>query len=177
MSELVYVRRQPNDWRTASYRVDDVDGIRFSAITGGTQTLLSHDALCGYVYCDAMVEDELAHSCEHGEGPHRIKVVIPKSHNDPRLWAKLAGQEYREPKPLDMSPEAIQTRRNRSLKSAQTRAAKRAALAESLAESINDKWPTGPMPSAETISGQLEIPKSIARDARRKAIESRLSAR
>ena len=122
MDELVNVRRQPNDRRIATYRVDEVDGIHFSAVTGGIQTLLPYQALCGYVYCDAMVEGELAHSCDHGKGTRRIKVVIPKIDNDPRLWANLAGQEYREPKPLDMSPEAVQKRRARSLISAQTRA-------------------------------------------------------
>ena len=94
MTELVYVRRQPNDHRTAAYRVEDVDVKGFDTVTGGVRLALPRPVLCGYVWCNKMVEGELAHSCQHGSGPHEIKVVIPKTCNDPKLWARLAGTEY-----------------------------------------------------------------------------------
>jgi hypothetical protein len=37
--------------------------------------------LCGYVWCDAAVEGEVAHSCRHGEDPQRIKVCVVKKDN------------------------------------------------------------------------------------------------
>ena len=51
--------------------------------------------------------------------------LVSKVCNDAKLWARLAGREYREPKPLDMSPEAVQKRRDRALRSARKRAANR----------------------------------------------------
>ncbi len=170
MTELVYVRRQPNDWREAAYRVEDVEDIHLSSVTGGVQTALSHNALCGYVWCDGMIEGELAHSCEHGPPPHRIKIVIPKVCNDLKLWAKLAGQKYREPRPLDLSPKAVKRRHDRAVSSAQTRMANRKSKVEALARAINEKWPIGRLPSGENISDHFEVPKAVAKDARRKAI-------
>lgn len=173
MTKLVHVRRQPNDWRTAAYRVEDVEGIRFDRTTGGVNVTMSHEALCGYVWCDGMIEGKLAHSCEHGPPPHLIKIVIPKACNDLKLWANLAGREYREPKPLDMSPEAIQKRHNRALRAAHTRAAGRKSTVETLASAINEEWPAGRLPSGEKISQQFDVPKAVAKDARRKAITIR----
>ena len=173
MTELVYVRRQPNDYRTAAYRVEDVKGFQFDCITGGINVNLPSGALCGYVWCDAMVEGELAHSCRHGPPPHRIKIVIPKVCNDPKLWAKLAGCEYREPKPLDMSPEAVKQRRDRALQSARTRAAKRESIVEALASAINENWPEGRLPSGEKIWLHFEVSKTVAKDARRRVVAIR----
>ena len=36
-----------------------------------------------------LVEGEVAHSCAHGPGPHRIKVVVVKKDNDPKLIKAL----------------------------------------------------------------------------------------
>jgi hypothetical protein len=32
---------------------------------------------------------EFGHSCRHGSGPHWIKVLIFKSHNEPKLYEQL----------------------------------------------------------------------------------------
>ena len=37
-----------------------------------------HVASHGYVWCNEMVEGELDNSCQHGPGPHRIKVCVVK---------------------------------------------------------------------------------------------------
>jgi hypothetical protein len=37
--------------------------------------------LHAYVWCDKMIGGELAHSCQHGAGPHDIKVCIVKKDN------------------------------------------------------------------------------------------------
>ena len=41
-----------------------------------------------YVMCDSY-EGELPHSCQHGEGPHRIKVCIIKKDNDPNIFKEI----------------------------------------------------------------------------------------
>ena len=140
MIDLVKVRRQPHDWRTPIYRVEDFDGIHWDCVTGGMQLELPHLASCAYVLCNEMIEGEPAHSCLHGPPPHTIKVVIPKSINDPRLWAKLAGEEYKEPKALDMAPDAVAKRRDRApRRAAATRASNRLARIEELSRTIGMK--------------------------------------
>lgn len=41
------------------------------------------------MYCDKIVEGELAHSCRHGEGPHYIKVCVVKKDNDKATWEQI----------------------------------------------------------------------------------------
>jgi len=50
----------------------------------------------GYVFCDDMVAGELAHSCRHGNGPHRIKVCVVKKDNAAvfdRILAMVDGKK------------------------------------------------------------------------------------
>lgn len=77
----ICVRRHPNDWQTAVYRFSDIDGLHRGNVSGGVGKKTSHDAWFGYVMCSAAISGELAYSCRHGPGPHRIKVCIPKSCN------------------------------------------------------------------------------------------------
>jgi len=85
----IWVRRQWSDYRLAKYRVDDIEGLHWTDTSGGIGTRAPRDFLHGYVWCDRMVEGELAHSCAHGPGPHRIKVCIVKKGNDPVAFAAL----------------------------------------------------------------------------------------
>jgi len=62
----------------AIYRFSDMDGLHYDNVSGGIGRKTSHDALFGYVMCDAAISGEVAHSCRHGPGPHRIKVCVPK---------------------------------------------------------------------------------------------------
>jgi len=87
--ETVWVRRQWNDWRQACFRLDDVEGLDFSDTSGGVVARAPRKFLHGYVACDAMLEGDLAHSCRHGNGPHRIKVCIVKKDNSKEVYAKL----------------------------------------------------------------------------------------
>ena len=85
----VIVRRQFNDWRTATYRVDDLSDLHWSDVSGGVRARANREYLCGYVFCDAAIEGELAHSCRHGEGPHQIKVCVVKGDNTKATYAGL----------------------------------------------------------------------------------------
>jgi hypothetical protein len=77
----VSVRRHPNDWQTAIYRFSDIGGLHWDRVSGGVGRKTSHDTLFGYVMCDGAMSGEVAHSCRHGPGPHKIKVCIPKTCN------------------------------------------------------------------------------------------------
>jgi hypothetical protein len=85
---VVWVRRQWNDWRHAAYRMADLDGLHWSNMSGGIQQRANRDYLHAYVWCDGMIAGELAHSCRHGQGPHRIKVCITKVDNK-KNWKEI----------------------------------------------------------------------------------------
>ena len=52
--------------------------------------------LHGYVWCDAMIAGELAHTCTHGPPPHRIKVCITKKGNE-KFWRAIEAVAVRSP--------------------------------------------------------------------------------
>ncbi len=97
VTETVWARRQWNDWRHAKYRLEDLEQPHWDNLSGGVMSVAPQYFLHGYVWCDAMLEGELAHSCAHGKGPHRIKVCITKIGNDPAIFKRLA--ETAGPKP------------------------------------------------------------------------------
>lgn len=78
---IVWVRRQWNDYRDAAYHIDDVSGWRWSDVSGGVNAPAPRPFIQAYALCNAMISGELAHSCSHGEGPHRIKVCVTKKMN------------------------------------------------------------------------------------------------
>lgn len=88
--EIVWVRRQPGDYRMAKYKVSDIKKLHWSDISGGVKAQLDQNYLCCYVRCDELIDGNIAHSCAHGEGPHRIKVCVIKSDNSELLYKKLA---------------------------------------------------------------------------------------
>jgi hypothetical protein len=92
----VRIRRQWNDWRIATVPFDRLSGLHWDNVSGGVQAPAPQFFIHGYVRCDD-VDGEIAHSCVHGEGPHRIKVCVVKKDNDPQTWAQLI--EIVGPKP------------------------------------------------------------------------------
>lgn len=85
---VVWVRRQWNDSRHAAYRLADVSGWHWSDMSGGIQARANREYLHAYVWCDGMIAGELAHSCRHGQRPHRIKVCITKVDNK-KNWKEI----------------------------------------------------------------------------------------
>jgi hypothetical protein len=57
-------------------------------ISGGVAAPAPQYFIHGYILCDSYSGD-LAHSCRHGEGPHRIKICITRKDNDPNLFKEL----------------------------------------------------------------------------------------
>ena len=88
----VYVRRQGNERRIARYRLQDMEGFHFSDTSGGVQATANRKYLCCYVWCDAMLDGELGHSCAHGKGPHRIKVCIVQKDNPKSVYQGLLSR-------------------------------------------------------------------------------------
>lgn len=82
---LVNVRRQWNDYKIATYRLSDIDGLHWSDTSGGINKRAPREFLHGYVLCTGLLSGELAHSCRHGQGPHSIKVCITKTGNE-KVW-------------------------------------------------------------------------------------------
>ncbi len=77
----VVVRRHWNDWQTAVYPLAATSGWHWSDISGGVHVPSPRPFVHAYVSCDAALRGEVAHSCLHGEGPHRIKVCLVKKDN------------------------------------------------------------------------------------------------
>jgi hypothetical protein len=95
---VVKVRRQWNDAeRIATYPLEALEGVRWDTSSGGVQAPCPQPFLHGYVWCDDALDGELAHSCAHGDGPHRIKVCIVKKNNDPSIFARLVEQAGPKP--------------------------------------------------------------------------------
>jgi hypothetical protein len=90
--QLVWVRRQWNDWRLTQYRLSDITGLRWDNVSGGVKQKAPRVFLHGYVFCDEMVPGELSHSCRHGAAPHHVKVCITKKGNE-AVWPQLLKKE------------------------------------------------------------------------------------
>jgi hypothetical protein len=84
---FVKVRRQYNDFQIATYRLENLEGLHWSDVSGGVQARANRAYLSGYVWCDGAIDGAVAHSCAHGEGPHRIKVCVVKKDNPKAIYA------------------------------------------------------------------------------------------
>ena len=84
----VQVRHQWNDWRLATFRIGDVSGWHWDNKSGGVNSIAPQFFVHAYVWCNAMLDGELAHSCSHGSGPHRIKVCLTKTGNE-KAWEHM----------------------------------------------------------------------------------------
>src|SRR5262249_7056213 len=84
---FVSVRRQPDDWKIATYELQKISGLHVATGGGGVQRR-SAMHVYGYVLCDEMVNGELEHSCQHGPPPHQIKVCVTRKYNK-RVWPQI----------------------------------------------------------------------------------------
>lgn len=91
-AELVRVRRHWNDYRIATVRLAQLTGLHWSSTSGGVGVNSPRPMISGYVYCDQVIEGELAHSCSHGPAPHRISVVVVQKDNPKPLIKSLKAR-------------------------------------------------------------------------------------
>ena len=82
INETVWIQRQWDDWKEARVRLEDLSGFHWGDISGGVQAVAPRSFIHAYVLCSDFIEGEVAHSCRHGRGPHKIKVCITKSGNE-----------------------------------------------------------------------------------------------
>lgn len=92
----LWIRRQWNDWRIAKVSFDNLEDPHWDTFSGGVFQEAPQPFIHGYVWC-CDVQGEIAHSCAHGEGPHRIKVCVVKKDNDPKVFDELL--DWVGPKP------------------------------------------------------------------------------
>ena len=107
---IVWVRRQFNSRKHAAYRLAEVSEWHWSNMSGGIVRRANRHYLHGYVWCDAMIAGRLAHTCQHGPPPHRIKVCVTKKGNE-KFWRVIAAAA-----PMDEKPEPRVRRRKRGRK-------------------------------------------------------------
>lgn len=92
VTEKMIVRRHWNDYRKAVIRASKFQYPHWDRESGGVGVNSPHPMVYGYINCDEVEEGELAHSCTHGPAPHRIKVVMVKKDNDPKLVKKMRAE-------------------------------------------------------------------------------------
>ena len=83
----VQVRRQPGDWRLARYALEKIEEMQWGRVSGGTNRR-SQLHVYGYVWCNEKIDGRIAHSCQHGPPPHRIKVCVTRKFNED-IWDKI----------------------------------------------------------------------------------------
>ncbi|MDQ3867092.1 MAG: hypothetical protein M3304_09770 [Actinomycetota bacterium] len=79
-------------WGGGTIAVDEraLGGFHVTFDAGGTGAILPRNTLAAYMLCTEIPDGAyFGHSCRHGPPPHRIKVLIFKSHNDPALYKRL----------------------------------------------------------------------------------------
>lgn len=79
----VVVRRHWNDWRAATVPFDELEGFCWDNVSGGVMSRSPRPMVYAYMLCSSIPDGvEFGHSCAHGPGPHRIKVVVVAKDND-----------------------------------------------------------------------------------------------
>lgn len=111
----VTARRQWNDYRLATFRIDDLDGWHWDTISGGVNAVAPQPFVHAYGWCDGMIHGEIAHSGIHGPCPHRIKLCLTKTDNQ-AVWSEVLRRAGpRPPKPKDRTHETKKLFRGRGL--------------------------------------------------------------
>ena len=93
MDDQIIVARGWGDWRRLTLPRDALSGLHMATTAGGTLAPLPRPTLAAYMSCEAIPPgEEFGHSCTRGPPPHRIKVLIFKSHNAPRTYQQLEAE-------------------------------------------------------------------------------------
>lgn len=88
----VVVRRQWNSYMTGTVEESSLSGVHWDQYSGGVGAKSPRPFVHAYMSCRALLDGEIAHSCLHGEGPHRIKVCIVKKDNAKDVFERLKAQ-------------------------------------------------------------------------------------
>jgi hypothetical protein len=91
------IRRMGNDWRIAEVDYEKIRNIHWDRLSGGVNVPAPQYFIHGYIWRDDY-EGELAHSCQHGKGPHYIKICITKTDNEPTVFSKVQNEVGPKPR-------------------------------------------------------------------------------
>lgn len=72
---VVWVRRQWDSSLSASYRFADLRGLHLGDVSGGIGKRANQEYVHAYVACDAMIDGDLDHSCQHGHRRTRSRCA------------------------------------------------------------------------------------------------------
>jgi hypothetical protein len=87
--DSVWVRRHWNDFRNGRVLLTSMRHFHFREISGGVRARSPRSMLYARIWCDRLVEGEIAHSCGHGPGPHEVLVCIVQRDNSKALYKRL----------------------------------------------------------------------------------------
>jgi hypothetical protein len=85
---LINVRRQWNDYRVGAVQLRDLRGFHWRQTSGGVAARSPRPFPHARLWCDKIVDGEIAHSCRHGPPPHEVLVCIVKKDN-PETFREL----------------------------------------------------------------------------------------
>jgi hypothetical protein len=89
----VIVSRQWGDWRQIRVPISVLSGFHITTVTGGVNVRIPRPTLAAYMSCeDIPAGADFGHTCKHGPPPHRIKVLIFKSHNAPAIYKQVYAE-------------------------------------------------------------------------------------
>jgi hypothetical protein len=93
MEAMVVVARDHGEDATIEVPEGELSGLHYASFAGGRGGRVRGSELAAYMLCTAIPFGRyFGHSCEHGPPPHRIKVLIPRRHNDPEVYARLQAR-------------------------------------------------------------------------------------
>jgi hypothetical protein len=82
---VICVQGKWDDWKTAEVRLRNLQDVHWSQPTGAPRPL-AH----GYILCSDIIIGEVAHACDGGALPHRLRVCVLKRHSAPTIYAEIA---------------------------------------------------------------------------------------
>jgi hypothetical protein len=85
--DTITVARDPDDPRTDRVALSKVWHPIMTERTGGLRTSLAEPLLGVRAWCSDV--PNVAHDCTHGDGPHRILVLLPEAENEPAVYQRL----------------------------------------------------------------------------------------
>ena len=98
-NELISVTRSKGDYKSATVKINNLDGFHWDTTSGGARVYTGTYNLYAYMSCDKIEKGEIGHSGIHGPCPHNIKVYISKGSNEKyfNYIARGAGEKPENP--------------------------------------------------------------------------------
>jgi len=107
VEDSVWVRRHWNDWRHGRVLLTSMRHFHLRDAFGGVGARPPRPMLFARIWCDSIIEGEIAHSCAHGPAPHEVLVCIVQRDNSKVLYKRLLAMvEMMRPEPGEIAAAA-----------------------------------------------------------------------